>query len=186
MLTNEQIKAHAEKAAVVAHSVLGLSRPYTVVLINEPEITEDARFDTTKNEIQINLSLLQPFPKEVVPIDDEDADPLIAENFRHWLKVCYLVFHEMRHMYQKEAVHIYSVNQIMGGHSIPPLESDKKCALWLKEMQGEGRGPEVEADADDFAYYLTCRYPMTIPMAKTNRRLGAMKRKYDKVQLPGN
>ena len=64
-----------------------------------------------------------------------------------------------------------------------PLESDKKCELWLKEMQEDGEDQDIEGDSDDFAYYLTNRYPVELPMTRTNRRLGVMKRKYDKVEI---
>ena len=66
----------------------------------------------------------------------------------------------------------------------PQPESDKKCELWLKEMQAPGPDQDIEADANDFAYYLTNRYPISLPMQRTNRRLGMMKRKYDKVEIP--
>ena len=78
--------------------------------------------------------------------------------------------------------------RFLGAKSIKLLESDKKCSLWEQELQqdilGEGEGTEIEADANDFAYYLTNRYPSNLPMLQTNRRLGAMKRKYDKVEIP--
>jgi len=190
MLDRDRIENEARKAAVVAHTVLGLSHEYSVILIDDPSVPEDARFDTTKNEIQINLDRLKPFSVDEAGtgrIDLSEEDKLIDENYRHLLKICYLVFHEMRHLYQKEAVLIYTINKKLGGHSLPPLESDKKAALWLEEMKDENIPPEeqdIEADANDFAYYLTNRYPIQLPMARTNKRIGAMKRKYDKIPIP--
>ena len=40
-----------------------------------------------------------------------------------------------------------------------------------------------EEDADAFANYLIHRYPTAIPMKTTNRRMGALKRKYDKKEV---
>ncbi|MBQ1491929.1 MAG: hypothetical protein IIZ39_08200 [Blautia sp.] len=92
------------------------------------------------------------------------------------MKVNYLVFHEMRHLYQKKTVEAYMINQTLGGKLVPQPESDKKCQLWLEGLK-DGVG-EVEEDANDFAYYLTNRYPFNHPMMQKGRRLAAMKRKY--------
>ena len=99
------------------------------------------------------------------------------------MKIFFLVYHEMRHIYQKRAVKVYQINQSLGEKVVPLLESDKKCALWLREMQSSGPSREIEEDADDFACYLTNRYPAQLTMLKTNRRLAAIKRKYDKVEI---
>lgn len=192
MLSNKQIEAEAQKAAEVAYAILGLDCNYSIVLINDPDVSEDARIDTTKNEIQLNLNKLQPFQREIASLYDEiktDKDRLADENYRHLLKICYLVFHEMRHIYQIQAVNIYSVKKRMGGYSgVSSLESEKKAARWLEEMKDDCTIPpesrDTEADANAFAYYLTNRYPRKLPMAQTNRLIGAMKRKYDKIPIP--
>ena len=66
------------------------------------------------------------------------------------------------------------------------LESAKKCELWMSEMQSDSpmETTDIEADANDFAYYLTNRFPIELEMLETNRRIGAFKRKYDKVSIP--
>ena len=191
MLNKKQIEKAAKKAGEVAYSVLGLECKYTIVLINDPEVPEDARLDTTKNEIQINLAQLEPFSPEAAGIAGKnlsDEAKLCDEDYRHFLKICYLVFHEMRHIYQKEAATVYMINKMLGSHSIPPLEPDKKAAQWLDEMMADNNTPpgsrDTEADANDFAYYLTNRYPLQLRTAQTNRRIGAMKRKYDKIPIP--
>ena len=53
MLTNPQIEAYAKDAGSVAYMVLGLDCKYTISFINDPDIAEDARLDTYKNEVQI-------------------------------------------------------------------------------------------------------------------------------------
>ena len=187
MLDNDRIRATAEKAAKVAYTVLGLDCPYSVAFINEPDIPEDARLDTQGNIIEINLAKLEPFPTEVmvgVPEQMTEEERRVDEDYRHIMKICSLVFHEMRHLYQKQAVNGYLINKATGGRMAPQPESDKKCALWLSEMQAPGPDQDMEEDANDFAYYLTNRYPAKLPMQRTNRRLGAMKRKYDKVEIP--
>lgn len=187
MLDNARIKVWAKKAARVAYVILGLNCPYSVSLIDDPSIPEDARLDTQKNEVQINLALLEPFSSEVMPTSAlvTDEDRLVDEDYRHIMKICSLVYHEMRHLYQKQAVNAYSINKKLGGgKTVPQLESDKKCALWLKEMQEPGPDQDIEEDANDFAYYLSNRFPAQLPMQRTSRRLGAMKRKYDKVEIP--
>ena len=184
MLDEIRIKATAEKAAAIAHSFLGLDCPYSIALIDKPGIAEDALLDTQQNEIQINLALLKPFSAEEMPSmeprTEEEREQL--ENYRHMMKVNYLVFHEMRHLYQKKTVEAYMINQSLGAKLVPQLESDKKCQLWLEGLK-DGVG-EVEEDANDFAYYLTNRYPIQRPMVQKSRRLAAMKRKYDKVPIP--
>ncbi len=192
MLNRTQIEKCAQKAGIVAYKVLDLDCKYSIVLIDDPAVSEDARLDTTKYEIQINLAQLQPFPVEIAGVGEEnltEENKQSDEDFRHILKICYLVFHEMRHIYQIEAVNIYSLKLRMGGYSrIASLESDKKTAQWLQEMKKDCNIPfqdrDSEADANDFAYYLTNRFPQQMAMLKTSRRLGAMKRKYDKIPIP--
>ena len=46
MLTNNAIEVYAQDAARVAYAVLGLDCPYSVILINDPTLPEDARLDT--------------------------------------------------------------------------------------------------------------------------------------------
>ena len=190
VLDRPRIEDLAHKAAKVAHTVLGLDDEYSIVLYEKPEMPCDAYFNTYQNEIQINLSQIKPFPEEAFcNIDGNPSDnhQLPDEDARLHLKICFLVFHEMRHLYQKKVVNVFSINERMGEHFIPPLESDKKAALWLEEMkEGCTIPPEtrdVELDADAFAYYLTNRYPVERPMAQTSRRIGAMKRKYNKVPI---
>ena len=185
MLDNDRIKAAAEKAARVAYTVLGLDCPYSVAFINDPDISEDARLDTQKNEVQLNLTLLEPFSTDVMPSHElkTEEDRQLDEDYRHMMKVYSLVYHEMRHLYQKQAVNAYLINKKLG-RTTPALENDKKCALWLKEMQEPGPNQDIEKDANDFAYYLTNRFPANLPLQRTNKRIGAMKRKYDKVEIP--
>ena len=190
MLTPDKISNAAKNAAYVAYTVLGLDCPYSVEFISKPELPFDGLLSHKENSIQLNLSHLEPFSQSVMPAGDlkSEEDYELDENYRHTMKICSVVFHEMRHLYQKRAVEIYHVNRFLGAKSIKPLESEKKCSLWEQELQqyilGEGEGTDIEADANDFAYYLTNRYPSNLPMLQTNRRLGAMKRKYDKVEIP--
>ena len=180
--TLDKIESIAKEAAVVAYTVLGLDCDYSVSLIDDPTIIEDGLFDTKDNIIMLNLARLEPFPPGTLIIEMEDPDQ--DEDFRLVMKICYIIFHEMRHRYQKRAVEIYTLNKMLGGKMFKPLESDKKCELWLKEMQETGETTDIEEDCDDFAYYLTSRYPIELPMTRTNKRLGVMKRKYDKVEIP--
>ena len=187
MLERERIEACAKKAGRIAYTVLGLDCPYSIAFINDPSIPEDARLDTQKNEVQINLALLKPFSTEVMPSLElkTEEDRQLDEDYRHMMKIYSLVYHEMRHLYQKRAVEAYLINKKLGGgRTVPALESDKKCALWLSEMQNQGSDQDIEEDAEDFAYYLTNRFPANLPLQRTNRRLAAMKRKYDKVEIP--
>ena len=165
----------------MAYTVLGLDCEYSVTLIDDPSIIEDGLFDTKDNSIMLNLAQLNPFPPGTFGNEDNSA---LDEDFRLVMKICYIIYHEMRHLYQKRAVEIYTINKMMGGKMLKPLESDKKCELWLMEIQEPGENTDIEEDSDDFAYYLTNRYPIKLPMMRTNRRLGAMKRKYNKVEIP--
>lgn len=191
MLDNARIKNYAEKAAYIAYTILGLGCPYSIALINDPALTVDGQLDTQENIIQLNLAILQPFPPDTMigPCKEMSAeDRQIDEDYRHMLRVCSVVFHEMRHLYQKTVVEAYTINKRLGGRMAPQPESDKKCELWLKEMQvavlSDGAQQDIEADANGFAYYLSNRSPIQLPMLRTGRRLGAFKRKYDKVEIP--
>ena len=187
MLDINKIEVCARKAARVAYAVLDLDCPYSVAFIDVPDIEEDALLDTEKNEVLINLALLEPFSTDVMPSPElrTEEDRIVDENYRHMMKIFSLVYHEMRHLYQKQVVNAYCINKMLGGgRTIPQPESDKKCALWLEEMKDPGPDQDIEEDANDFAYYLTNRFPMQLPMLRTSRRLAAMKRKYDKVEIP--
>lgn len=55
MLDNDRILSCAEKAARVAYTVLDLDCPYSVALINEPDIGQDALLDAQNNVVELNL-----------------------------------------------------------------------------------------------------------------------------------
>lgn len=144
--------------------------------------------------IYLNLSKLTPFSTEVMPSSisslSTPEEKALDENYRHLMKICTVVYHEMRHLYQRRATELYMMNQFMGG-GIKQLESKKKCELWKSELERYVLGEsgineagdyvtDVEADADDFAYYLSNRYPIKLIILRTNRRIGAFKQKYDK------
>ena len=170
MLTDEKILRVANLAAKTAAEVLGVDK-YTVELTNDPSAPEDALFNTQENKVLINLGTLDPFPIE---IGMEDADKRLA------LKIAFVTYHEIRHAYQKKAVEVYTINQMLGGGVLPMLESKKKCEMWLEELKVDG--PEIEQDADASAWYLLSRV-FKLELIKTNKHLGIMKRKYDKVEI---
>lgn len=147
---------------------------YSVVLVDRPDAAEDGYFNTKENEIQINAATIKPFPGDG------------SEEIRLVMSICYVVYHEMRHFYQKRAVEAYVINQMFGSGSVPMLENKKRCEKWLAEM-GEGGVPDdVEEDADAFADYLISRwpYPGVIIEKKVNTsKVAGMKRRYDKVAL---
>ncbi len=170
MLSEERILLISQKAAAVAAAVLHVDK-YTIDLINDPSISEDALFDTQEDKVLINLATIDPFPIEI-GFKDEDI--------RLALKVSFLSCHEIRHAYQKNAVQIYTVNRRLGGNVLQMPESKKKCEIWLEEMKTVGC--EIEQDADAFAWYLLCRV-FRMKLIKTNRYLGILKRKYDKTEI---
>ena len=194
MFSDVMIEKWAKGAAYIAYHVLGLNNykcDYTVTVINDPSYEQDGLFSIGDNEIRLNLAKLVPYPVEGMlgrPNDMSEKEALADEDYRHALSICAIVFHEMRHLYQKEAVKIYEVNKMLGGNTLKPFESAAKCELWKKELEGyvlnESENTDLEMDANDFAYYLSNRFPIKLPMQRTNRRLGNMKRKYDKVPIP--
>ena len=194
MLSEKMIEKWAKGAAYVSYHVLGLDKlncKYTVTLVNDSDYVQDGLFNSSDNDIRLNLAKLVPYPVEGMlgrPKDMSEKEALADEDYRHALSICAIVFHEMRHLYQKEAVKIYEVNKMLGGNTLKPLESAAKCELWKKELEGyvlnESENTDLEMDANDFAYYLSNRFPIKLPMQRTNRRLGNMKRKYDKVPIP--
>ena len=66
----------------------------------------------------------------------------------------------------------------------PDMETSLKMLQIAEKDADIDEEPDIEEDCDDFAYYLTNRYPIELPMMRTNRRLGVMKRKYDNVEIP--
>lgn len=194
MLSKKMIEKWAKGAAYVSYHVLGLDKlncKYTVTLVNDSDYVQDGLFNSSDNDIRLNLARLVPYPVEGMvgrPENMSAEEALVDEDFRHALAICSVVFHEMRHLYQKEAVRVYNVNKMLGTKTIKPLESDAKCKLWNDELEGyvlnESEDTDVEQDANDFAYYLSNRFPLELPMQRTSKRLGAMKRKYDKIPIP--
>ena len=189
MLDEQKLQKVAEKAARTAVNLLSMEKKYTVKLINDPEIIQDALFGTQENEILINLAMLKPFPQSALPLSPNATEEEIEKNtdIRIILMVCYLTFHEIRHLYQKWAVEMYLINRLMGSKSFHQPESDKKSALRESELKayelGDGKSWDIEEDADAFAAYLLHRYPAKMDLGKTDRRMGVLKRKYDKIEI---
>ena len=191
MIDKDVLLRVIRKSADVAAQFQGIDVPYSVSLIDDPSFEQDGLFGTGNNEIVINLATLKPYPLSSIPLKSEnptDEEIKENENLRYALKATFIVFHEMRHLYQKCAVTAYAINRMMAGREIHLLESDKKCSLWESEMKaytlGEGNDTDLEADAEAFAEYLIHRYPVKIKMTQTSKRMGALKRKYDKVAIP--
>ena len=192
MLSPTQIEHIAKKAAAFAARVLAMDYDYSIELINDPTIIEDGLFDPPTRTIKLNLAQLRPFSAENF-VDRNDAPPeegLTPEQSEQWgliLKICSVTFHEMRHMYQVMEARAYAINSMYGGRIAPQHESNQKCAKWVEELKDytldKSSGTDVEEDADDFAYYLSNRYPFVNELLETNRRIGSFKRKYDKVLL---
>ena len=192
MLSPTQIEHIAKKAAAFAARVLTLDYDYTIELINDPTIIEDGLFDPQTRTIKLNLAQLRPFSTANF-VDRNDMPPeesLTPEQSEQWglvLKICSVTFHEMRHMYQVMESRAYAINSMYGSKIAPQHESNQKCAKWVEELKdytlASCAGTDIEEDADDFAYYLSNRYPVVNEILETNRRIGAFKRKYDKVLL---
>lgn len=187
MLERSRIEQYARRAARVAYFVLGLDCRYSLALVEKPDIGEDALLDTRRNQIQLNLALLKPFSTEVMPSDEPATEEgrVLDENYRHMMKILYLVFYEMRQLYQMRVVEAYVEREKYGPAGRAPVpEDDETCVRWLEELKAPGPDRDISDDADAFAYYLTCRYPETITMLESNGRLAEMKRRYDAVELP--
>lgn len=180
------------RSAKVAALFLGIGITYSVRVINDSSLIQDGLFGADGNEICINIARLEPYPQSALPLRSKsptEEEKKSNEDIRYALRATYIVFHEMRHLYQKRAVEAYAINRMLGGgRSIPPLENDKKCALWEQELKeyklGSAENTDIEADAETFATYLIHRYPVKIEMKQSSRRMGAMKRKYDRKEIP--
>ena len=189
MLTDEQIERIAKDAARVASELLSLEKEYTISVIDDPNYIQDGLLDTQESSIIINRATLEPYPVESYPPkpDATEDDLEFNENVRTALKICFITYHEVRHLYQVWAVNNYTINKMLGGRMAKQPESDKKCALWAEELKSyrldDGRSWDVEEDADAFAYYLLHRYPVPSEMTITDRRLGVFKRKYNKIEV---
>ena len=98
MLTPERITTVSKNAAHVAYTVLGLDCPYSVEIIDRRELPFDGLLRDRDNTIQLNLSHLEPFSQSVMPPSDlkTEEDYELDENYRHTMKICSVVFHEMR------------------------------------------------------------------------------------------
>lgn len=188
MLGRSKIEQHAREAARVAYAVLGLDCFYRLVFVHKPDIIEDALFDPNGNQVQLNLSRLKPFTPEIMPSGKllrTEEERVRDEDHRHIMKVLYLIFHEMRHLYQKRVVQAYVDNEWADvGDAMAEQEDEATCALWREELKAPESDADIEEDANAFAYYLTCRYPNPMPMFNPDERHKAIKRKYDEVALP--
>lgn len=116
MLSPEKIATVARNAAHVAYTVLGLDCPYSITFINKPELAFDGLLSNQENVIQLNLAHLKPFSTAVMPTGKlkTEEEYELDENYRHAMKIYSVVFHEMRHLYQKRAVEIYHLNPSWG------------------------------------------------------------------------
>ena len=192
MIDQNLLEKVVTRSAKVAALFLGIDVTYSVRIINDPSFVQDGLFGADGNEICLNLARLEPYPQSSLPLQsDSPTEEEIKENedIRYALRATYIVFHEMRHLYQKRAVEAYAINRMLGGgRTIRPLENDKKCALWEQELKeyklGSAGDTDIEADAETFATYLIHRYPVKIEMKQSSRRMGAMKRKYDRREIP--
>ena len=160
MLSPERITTVAKNAAHVAYTVLGLDCPYSVEIIDRRELPFDGLLRDRDNTIQLNLSHLEPFSQSVMPASDlkTEEDYELDENYRHTMKICSVVFHEMRHLYQKRAVEIYHLNRFLGAKSIKPLQSLNSCgkSTWPQPH------PSASAASPDFSVYSMIPAIMTV------------------------
>lgn len=176
MLSTTEILKIAEETAEFTRKLLGLQdKKYTISIVDKPEIDSDGYFKITTNEIFINIPHLSKFANRF-----EDPN----ENQRIRNEIQSIVFHELRHNYQTVTVNKYILNKQYGYTVIKMTESKEKCEKWLKDMQtydlDTSQDTEIELDAGAFETYMLHRYPETKSMKYTDRRIGVMKRKYDK------
>ena len=158
MLTNEQIESHAEQAAFISCTVLEMDCDFSITLINDPSVSEEGLLDTENHIISLNLAQLKPFPMNEEPKTEEEKK--IDENYRHLLKVYYVVFYEMCSLYKEQAQEAFTLNRKM-------LNEGKAAAQSETEKATPGDG----TDAHAFASYLINRYPFKLLMLRTSRRL---------------
>lgn len=144
MLSFDQMRFIAGKSAAAAASVLGLqelqktsSFSYSVLIIHDPSAPA-SQLHAEDHVIELNTAVLTPFPKTLVPLPPDAADVEQESNrqLRLALKVSYLVYREMRHLYQKLAVEIYTTNKLMNWdtYTLPMLESEAVCEAWRRDF----------------------------------------------------
>jgi len=218
MLNRTQIEHFTVTAAQTAYHILGLDCGYSIELIEDPNTNDDGRMDMLDNVVMLNLAVLK--PHRLYDDSDESVERLLSEfaaangltpeqkdlcqeNFDHALYVQFVVYHEMRHLYQVEVLRNYMFNSFFGEDSEPQPESDRTCERWLREMRNyeedeprsncsnstnspavEQPTLDIEADADAFAIYLLQRTYSANRGSTTNRRIAKMKRRYDRIPLP--
>lgn len=218
MLNRTQIEHIAVTASQTAYHILGLECEYSIELFEDPNTNDDGRMDMLDNVVMLNLAVLK--PHRMYDDFDESAKKLLSEyaaakgltpeqktlcqeNFDHAMYVQFVVYHEMRHLYQVEVLRNYMFNNFFGEKSEPQPESDRTCELWLREMWNYGeeeprcdRGNatnapaveqptlDIEADADAFAIYLLQRTYRAHGGSTTNHKITKMKRRYNRIPLP--
>ena len=180
MIDNTVIEKCAKDAARIADAILELGWDYTIILINDPHNPSVGTLDLVTDEIAINLAVLKPYPVETLShLCDVPED---AEDFALLLKVYFVVYHEMRHLYQKLALELYAYYKT--DTSVELLESPETCERWLAAINHQNVKSEAEVDADCFAAYLIARFPIQKQIKGSDERTAEFKRRYDKIEIP--
>lgn len=192
-----------EAAVYVADSILGIRSPYDTKYVFNKYIQCDFYTKVYKNgmaEIVINEALIKPWNVEnllgLSSFDasenkqkDEEAKKYFDDiNFGSVLSICYGVFHEMRHIYQKDTVYANKNNRFA-----PRIhESPETCALWAKDIETHTANIEdiekdnaLNKDARLFAGYLVSRFLLE-DQVFDGEEYKPYRDKYDAVCMPSD
>lgn len=190
LLKHVEFEIWVEAALYVSLKVLGMEHMYNMIDVeysHDPNTKFDALWRRTVigcDSIIINKSIIIPFPISafydmncVLGASEEGKRHMVK--FAYIMKICYLVYHEVRHIYQACAADPHHT-------SIDEPERTRKA--WAKAMNSckndiNNRSLILEKDADDFAFYLSSRFPEDLgieDIAKFKEYID----KYDRVSIP--
>lgn len=174
-----EIKEQCIKAAGIAARVLGISTPYRITFdggtTNTPVLGREV-------EIHVDLSALPPVSPLALfdgLVDGDVGGELCSALFE--------TYRQMRFLYQREVLTNYYRNLVAGWQAYRQRESNATCEEWDRDLNGyhvkEAESP-CEQDATAFAYYMLHRYPVQFRIKKSGKRLGQMRRRYNRVKIP--
>ena len=191
MYDHDFIARWVESAMYVADTVLGLKSYMTTEYISNTSLPFDGICQASEGGLStliINEPMITPMPVEMIGTQESyaalpKAEKAAVDKMLFIMKICYIVFHEMRHVYQRDVVHAFTANP--AGRKMP--ESAETCGLWKSELDKctalESRSEVLEQDAEDFACYMISRYPESMPVNKADWYL-KLAEKYDRVKIP--
>ena len=188
MLDHKFVIKWVESAMYVADSVLGLTSLYDSTYVSDENVPCDFYTQVFKNGCTMlvaNEAMIKPWDLQKLFQSTKVEKFLNNTDFGSILAICFGVFHEMRHIYQKDII-----EASRGGKYAPRIGvSPETCAIWTNNLKKYPSLDNIDShnvinqDARLFAGYLVSRFLLE------NEFFGGdeykpYREKYDSIPLP--